>query len=297
MSTSVKRIGAARLSALPDGFTRELAASGSTTTLVLHGPYALCHDAQAERFPIGGGVAGFSGRIASATLATDEGGLGRLTVVFEDARPEDLDGQASDADAAPQYSVQMVSESLPLEAHPRYNPRGSELGEWEGASMATDVLYYYSEMDAEAQLIWERLFGEQVHAFSDSVGGIIAKLKRASLEEKKFYTSGLEENVGDLIDDFFEKWEAGQESFQRAFPVLRKTSETYLAPQLGRVNFIDLAVAGEFGRLCPKMAGGENFQFLKVADSADRTGKSGKIRRVEEWKGAEQWDPDIYPPA
>ncbi|MDR1498519.1 MAG: hypothetical protein LBS59_09010 [Puniceicoccales bacterium] len=33
---------------------------------------------------------------------------------------------------------------------------------------------------------------------------------------------------------------------------------------------------------------------LKTGDEVDRSGRHGKIRRVEEWKGAFDWDNDLY---
>ncbi|MDR1498553.1 MAG: hypothetical protein LBS59_09185 [Puniceicoccales bacterium] len=49
-----------------------------------------------------------------------------------------------------------------------------------------------------------------------------------------------------------------------------------------------------FAALASKQANGKDYQYLKTGDEVDRSGKHGKCRRVEEWKGAEKWDNEIY---
>lgn len=81
-----------------------------------------------------------------------------------------------------------------------------------------------------------------------------------------------------------QKKAAGIESWQVPAPVVRRTRVTWEKPTVtrcGRRETPPISVPG--------------YQFVKTADRAVREGRSGPWKRVEEWTGAEQWDPDLYP--
>lgn len=79
-----------------------------------------------------------------------------------------------------------------------------------------------------------------------------------------------------------DKLAKGQTEYSMAVPVIRRT--TYSPTSLNS--------GGAWFRSAPP-AGAGSWQYLKTADRVSKQGT--KYQRVEEWTGAKEWDPAIYP--
>ena len=277
MSSTVKWFGLPQLNITP-GAQIENTADRKSTSLTISGPYSLC----ASNIPaLGSTIDGYPGKVQSARLLKDEAGIGKILVSMEIVE-QDLN--ADDADEVPQYSVAMVSETKPLETHPMF-----------ADSMGNTVTYLKSAQDTPDKLAtWESLFGD-VGTVTTTVGAAIQRTKTAGLSERLLLLSPQGTDAGGVMAQFFGKWDAGQEVYPYSYPVLRRTTQSFFFPNLGRLNFVDSSMLGEFGTLLPKQPDGSDYSYLKTGDSVDRSGRHGKARRQEEWKGALAWDADIYP--
>lgn len=92
--------------------------------------------------------------------------------------------------------------------------------------------------------------------------------------------------------DYAGKILKGEESYIMYLPIMKKTTTSFLP--LGGTACGKRQEPVGFGTM---LAGLEDYDWLKTADRASRTGKNGKYERYEEWTGVDtEWDIDIYEP-
>ncbi|MDR2675871.1 MAG: hypothetical protein LBC18_13655 [Opitutaceae bacterium] len=260
---------------------------GITVSVTITGLYQTC---VAQKPLLGNTIPGFPGTVSAVRVERGEGALGKIVVTLAAATTK-TDAGAKPPDDAPEYSVSMVSETKPLEAHPMF----ADKDKW-GASFTDIVTYKKSIADAGGKTAaWERIFGD-VSEVKATVSEVIQKIKQASIDDRNLILADEAQLLAaaSLVLKFFEKWDAGIESYLYSSPVLRKTTTGFIEPKLDKVNYIESSIPSGFKDLSPKQSNGSDFSYLKTGDEVDRSGPKGKLRRVEEWKGAAKWDEEIY---
>lgn len=87
-------------------------------------------------------------------------------------------------------------------------------------------------------------------------------------------------------EGLYEKLRRGQESYVLYAPVVSRVSYSLAQPNIAEVGQLTSP---------PGNVGG-GWDWMKTNDGAVRRGGEGALwERREEWTGAEEWDPDIYP--
>lgn len=115
------------------------------------------------------------------------------------------------------------------------------------------------------------------HPYFDSVSDADRRKIAAALNNPD-----VSPNISGLAIDLYTRLLRGQTEYSIAVPVVRRTTHSPTS----------LSSGGAWFRSSPPVSI-SGWQFLKTADSVTRQGTS-YVRR-EEWTGAKEWDPDIYP--
>ncbi len=236
------------------------------------GEYAALQDRQPTE---GQRVEDLPGRcvVTSFVLSKLIGGRGRLRV-----SAEDMDYASSvreREESQPQYEIEWVQLEKPIEQHPRYGTGGaSEL----------------SDEDRAAVDAWRN---------EPNVAARKDRKYRTTPESDPDAT--LSENAQNLAD----KIAKGVDTYLVFYPVVRRTRTTNIPSTASDINtqilaknlraklrYVDIPITLWVER---SSAWKEvDLYYLKTADRCTRTGNRGAWERIEEWTGAETWDPDLY---
>ena len=127
---------------------------------------------------------------------------------------------------------------------------------------------------------------------STTIGNIFESTKNASEAEKALWRNILSEgnfpsSYKNTYNKLLEKYSSGTEAYLLTVPVLRMTTRSSRLPQTIKGGFISTPPT-EFGDIV------RQFQWLKCSSSSTREGKYGKWTHVQQWKGADSWDADLY---
>lgn len=185
-----------------------------------------------------------------------EGGIGRLVIT---ARKEYGNSgiDAGEGDELSTYEVDNQQLEKPLLSHPRYVAAGVNTEDANGNSVAGFVsMYMNAATSAERKTVRDD----------------VAK-------------SGCPAAAKNLFPEIIGKLMLGRDSYIIPAPVLRITTPSVNRPGTTTVGKkVDPSFPG-------KPAG---YEWLGTADRSIRRGKSGTWERVQEFTGADEWDPQLY---
>jgi len=154
----------------------------------------------------------------------------------------------------------------------------------------------------------------QMDDYSTSTGGEDDDVDNSTLEidwvqleksitEHPYYadiTDSQWEQIKDAVNDKDapKEWEDGSKA-EGAYNRLKRGVEGYLvfAPVVRRTTPLKLAPTTQTAgtREDPPESPSGDWEFLKTADRLVSPGQSSPFDRVEEWTGADAWDPILYP--
>lgn len=233
-------------------------ASRNDLTLTYEGQY---NNLLSERPTIGSGMSGFTGyTVERVDVQNLEGSKGQMTIgLFQDISQGSGGSPAYPIDAI--YEIEWLQVEKKLELHPRYVVGGGGAKE-----LTDDDLAELAQWENETNSTYRKAFSYLAIPGDD----------------------GSIETLSPFAQDFAAKKLKGVDSYLLFIPVLRKTSTGYVPPSVTTCGKIENPAPYGF----PSIPG--DYTFMRTADRGQKTGRSGKWERVQEWTGFDDIDTDIY---
>ncbi|MDR2981854.1 MAG: hypothetical protein LBV12_06365 [Puniceicoccales bacterium] len=254
---------------------------GCTTILTYMGPYAECIARRPKR---GQTIKGYPGAIQRVTVSRMTMERGKIVVTLRD--DTEIEGTGDDKPSKPRFELIWVEIDKPLETHPIFN----EEPKFGTETMANEAKIRTNTGNGDLDARLQKIFGSKEYVTTN--GGLIQLMKSMTpYERAAVYEYMSVVTWKDFVQGFFEKWDAGIESYRLYAPVARKTTEHLVQPVPERPGKIEKPVG--FSKL-PKRGNGKDFKWIKTTDQFSWTGRYGRGERIEEWTGSDEIDEDLY---
>ena len=273
--------GSTAIKEAPDSMQLRMENGKSTCVRKFHGPFNTLVAQQPEYNDSMTGI-DESYKVASLTITRMGGRKGSMVVTLTKRTRSEL-AVLNDPVTDPEIELEWAQLEKPLLTHSIYRDESDP----DGAGTKT-----LTWEDRTALGKWESESDLKVKAGT-----------HADCENDRGGYHDADNNVQELSENawhYAQKVLNGVESYLVFQPVVRRTRE-YLREISDASGARELFTAAELkveidADVPDLSTDGKAWVYMQTADTCTRSGESGRWRRVEEWTGAESWDPDLYGP-